>query len=143
MSLTNEVRIGNWVEILGDSKRLDFFTTIQPSSFSVNIDKTYGPIPLDEEWLLKFGFQLYDYLANDEMSDNPDFIYLSYKMELEGKRYYYSITNTEFHDWEFCQKVEWAEEMLIASCQYVHQLQNLYFALTGTELQFQNDQPNL
>ena len=93
-------------------------------------------IPLDEDWLLKFGFEMYDYYPNDEMSDNPDFIYLSYKMELEGKRYYYSITNTEFHYWEFCQKVEWAEEMLIASCQYVHQLQNLYFALTQTELQF-------
>jgi hypothetical protein len=139
MSLANELRMRNWVYALKE--------TPEPITigfeYNIYFDRDYSPVPLSEEWLLKFGFELYDYLPNDEMSDNPDFIYLSYKMELEGKRYYYTMTNTEFDDWQFCIKVEWAEEMLIASCQYVHQLQNLYFALTGTELQFQNDQPNL
>jgi hypothetical protein len=139
MSLANELRIGNWVYALKE--------TPEPVTigieFNIYFYRDYSPIPLTEDWILKFGFELYDYLPNDEMSDNPDFIYLSYKMELEGKRYYYSMTNTEWHDWQFCKKVEWAEEMLIASCQYVHQLQNLYFALTGTELQFKNDKPNL
>ena len=138
MSLTNEVRIGNWVE-MQYSKEVRY-TTIQPSCFSVNIDKFYLPIPLDEDWLQKFGFEFFDY---DLISDNPDFIYLSYKIQLDGKRYYYSIINTEFSYWQFCKKTEWAEEMLIASCQYVHQLQNLFFAITGSELQFNNDQPNL
>ena len=98
--------------------------------------ENYDPIPLTEEYLLRAGFELFDYLPNDEMSDNPDFIYLSYKIELEGKRYYYTVTISEFSDWQFCKKVEWAEEMLLSSVKYVHQLQNLYFALTGTELEF-------
>jgi len=137
MSLANELRIGNWVNMVYPSGKKEVIVKNLSKNFvnGLGISGIEG-ISITEEWLLKFGFELYDYLPNDEMSDNPDFIYLSYKMELEGKRYYYSITNTEFHDWEFCKKVEWAEEMLIASCQYVHQLQNLYFALTGTELQF-------
>jgi hypothetical protein len=123
MSLANELRIGNWVEILGDSNRLDFFTTIQPSSFSVNIDKTCGPIPLDEDWLLKFGFK----------KDNEFYYILDYCIEqyLDTKVWKFSVYTYE-DTWHFIN----------TGIQYVHQLQNLYFALTGTELQFQNDKPN-
>jgi hypothetical protein len=118
MSLTNELRIGNWVEILGDSERLDFFTTIQPSSFSVNIDKTYGPIPLDEDWLLKFGFR------KAMEKDN----YVTYSNSNKRIGVYHNYFIMRGHG---------------ATFKYVHQLQNLYFALTETELQFNNDQPNL
>ena len=111
MSLANELRIGNWVEILGNSKRLDFFTTIQPSSFSVNIDKTYGPIPLDEDWLLKFGFEKFEF-------DNG-----------QPNQYRYSdrllvIRNGKIVDYGSSTTLN-----------YVHQLQNLFFAITQTELQ--------
>jgi hypothetical protein len=140
MSLANELRIGNWVEILGDSKRLDFFTTIQPSSFSVNIDKTYGAIPLDEDWMQKFGFE-----SNYEEFDEKDF-----PCVVE----YWLLTNpvTRF---EVDYSVKTGYTVNIANVptghaliintklQYVHQLQNLFFAVTQTELQFKNDQPNL
>ena len=130
MVKTQELRIGNWVYVL----KADSDPVRIGDDYNIYLDRDYSPIPLTEDWILKFGFELYEYHLNDKMSDNPDFIYLSYKMELDGKRYYYTITNTEFDDWQFCVKVEWAEEMLIASCQYIHQLQNLYFALTKTEL---------
>jgi hypothetical protein len=130
MVKTQELRIGNWVYAL----KADSDPVRIGDDYNIYLDRDYSPIPLTEDWILKFGFELYEYQLNDKMSDNPNFIYLSYKMELDGKRYYYTITNTEFDDWQFCVKVEWAEEMLIASCQYIHQLQNLYFALTKTEL---------
>jgi hypothetical protein len=92
------------------------------------------PIPLTEDVLLKFGFELYDYEPNSNIINNDDFIYLSYKNKLEGKGYYYTITNTHYGSWQFCVKVEWAEELLIAELKTVHQLQNIYFALTNEEL---------
>jgi len=123
MSLANELRIGNWVEILGDSKRLDFFTTIQPSSFSVNIDKTYGAIPLDEDWLQKFGFE-------------------------EWHKRDWDIGGCG--DGQILTVTTYAKNPIVRVCgedmihiKFVHQLQNLFFAVTQTELQFKNDQPNL
>ena len=118
MSLAKELRIGNWVEILGDSKRLDFFTTIQPSSFSVDIDKTYAPIPLDEDWMQKFGFR------KAMKKDN----YVTYSNRNKRIGVYDNYFIMSGHG---------------ATFKYVHQLQNLYFALTGFELQFNNDNPNL
>jgi hypothetical protein len=130
MSLQNEVRIGNWVEILGNSKRLDFFTTIRPSSFSVNIDKTYGPIPLDEDWLQKFGFKMveltdvfenfqYPYWAKDGVillfnSSQPENTYKVGISEMRAGKYYAVLSI-------------WVNK--------VHQLQNYYFEHTGTELE--------
>jgi hypothetical protein len=124
MSLANELRIGNWVEILGDSKRLNFFTTIQPSSFSVNIDKTYGAIPLDEDWLLKFGFSEIEH---------------QFLLELKTG----NSLSFDFNTGMYLVKEDNELELCEIEINYVHQLQNLYFALAGTELQFQNDQPNL
>jgi hypothetical protein len=115
MSLANELRIGNWVEILGNSKRLDFFTTIQPSSFSVNIDKTYGAIPLDEDWLLKFGFSEIEH---------------QFLLELKTG----NSLSFDFNTGMYLVKEDNELELCEIEINYVHQLQNLYFALTGTEL---------
>ena len=51
----NELRIGNWVEIIQPNNGV--YTTIQPSSFSVVIKDNYKPIPLTKEWLLKLGLK--------------------------------------------------------------------------------------
>jgi hypothetical protein len=84
MSLANELRIGNWVE-MEYSKEVRY-TTIQPSCFSVNIDKFYLPIPLDEDWLQKFGFE-----SNYKEFDEKDFPLLKYLdddgMSIEPKYY--------------------------------------------------------
>jgi hypothetical protein len=116
MSLQNELRIGNWVEILGNSKRLDFFTTIQPSSFSVNIDKTYGPIPLDEDWLQKFGFRKVSYWKLDNII-----------IEQTGNEFALHIPDNDA-GYEYSERFK-----------HVHQLQNLYFAIEQKELQLTNE----
>ena len=78
------------------------------------------PIPLTEEWLLKFGFEL------DE--DLGDMIY--YKL---GKW----VVCFDHEDLSFNHQLNSGITCLIYdnNCfQHVHQLQNLYFALTGKEL---------
>jgi hypothetical protein len=74
-----------------------------------------NPIPLTDEWLLKFGFEFHTnancqnfYYAKDA------FICIRADEDFEWFRYY----NGDFYH----------------ELKYVHQLQNLYFALTGEEL---------
>ena len=68
------------------------------------------PIPLTEEWLLKFGFVQF---PASNLWDKEDFWAI------------YKKVNTD----------EWRCDHLEMQFKYVHQLQNLYFALTGEELQ--------
>ncbi len=89
-----------------------------------NFDKArVKPIKLTEEWLLKLGFEhvvllLEDCyrleLPNDEKHTYPFFFYSK------------SMGNLEL--------LEAEHEHTITTVKYVHQLQNLYFALTGEEL---------
>jgi hypothetical protein len=77
-------------------------------------DKVY--IPLTEEWLLKFGFvvkELADYVKTD------------FTVYEKGKFVINDAFWVEFDDFDI--RLEYKLE-------YVHQLQNLYFALTGEEL---------
>ena len=68
------------------------------------------PIPLTEEWLLKFGFEW--------KIQHQGFHNGAFKIEEEYKKgYRFYIGNEKI------------------SIQYVHQLQNLYHALTGKELE--------
>ena len=69
-----------------------------------------SPIPLTEEWLLKFGFEK----TTNEYYDKNNGLVI-------------------WIDGQFIN-IEWKDRFLI-SYTYVHQLQNLYFALTNTELE--------
>jgi hypothetical protein len=71
----------------------------------------YKPIPLTEEWLLKFGFY-----------KNID----TELFEKDGHQIDLSVIKCLFYLPEFG---DWYKEL-----EYVHQLQNLYFALTNEEL---------
>ena len=74
------------------------------------------PIPLTEEWLLKFGF------LEDEKYDNT---YCKYLSVLNG------FTTMEY---DLDNNLLLLDNMEI-KIKHVHQLQNLYFALTGKELE--------
>lgn len=75
-------------------------------------------IPLTEEWLVKFGFEKLLLCDNCFQLGNPPF---DFKVELLPKENYILFFKgaTQGH----------------APCKYVHQLQNLYFALIGTKLE--------
>jgi hypothetical protein len=128
---STELRIGNWVTI---KNYVDFDWRLRPKECQVNMfdlnnriryhwngsgEEYYykledcEPIPLTEEWLLKFGFNEV-FMVDGVWGHGIDgFIY---------------VNNGQIR---FKGKAVLIDENRL---QHVHQLQNLYFALTGEEL---------
>lgn len=112
----NELRIGNIVlrkEFLHSNLENCRFDKIVVTHNDINACHIYNrhfePIPLTEEWLFKFRF-----------------VYNPHSSEFHGK-------NMIFHNWiKDRGYVSWGSTQI----KYVHQLQNLYFALTGEELTY-------
>jgi len=119
----NELRIGNLVYSELDYCDIAITGILQTDVYSKSgfaPVEYYKPIPLDEEWILKFGFikvsDNYIIIESYHYQNNECWIYLlpdSFEFELN--------TMDERHN-------------LGKQFKYVHQLQNLYFALTGEEL---------
>ncbi len=121
-----ELRVGN---LISDDKQ-NVFTVKTIQSDTVNYESIHGetlyspialkycePIPLTEEWLLKFGFekpQFNNYLQKD-------FNLFTVYWYPKGEGFY-------FHD---ARDLNCTIDPLL---KYVHQVQNLYFALTGKEI---------
>jgi len=90
---------------------------IDESDFISYSGSILKPIPLTEEWLTKFGFTeaMYDYTVHTgEFYNNK----IGLLKIVGGDKYQLSM----------------ASKNLMVVIEYVHQLQNLYFALTGEEL---------
>ncbi len=105
------LRIGNYTDIDGLVYKIEHSDI---SLIFINEDHNYKPIPLTEEWLLKFGFD------KEEMTDGYSFIHNTPKTVID---FMYCKINKGF---QFNN-----DDIYI---KHVHQLQNLYFALTGKEL---------
>jgi hypothetical protein len=86
----------------------------QNSVYSENYESECEPIPLTEEWLLKFGFT----------------------ETIKDSWYSKSIINKLTFHISISGLVAIDNDKPIKAIEYVHQLQNLYFALTGTELEY-------
>lgn len=79
------------------------------------------PIPITEEWLLKFGFESYD-------------------LEL-GTRVFYNIKTFIVEVGGWSNPIYYTQEkVLISYIEHIHQLQNLFFGLTGEELTIKEEQ---
>jgi hypothetical protein len=112
----NELRIGNIVlrkEFLHSNLENCRFDKIVVTHNDINACHIYNrhfePIPLTEEWLFKFGFDdlgTYGYGRGN------------FHICLHENEFYFSINNRKVF------------------IKHVHQLQNLYFALTGEELTY-------
>ena len=110
-----ELRIGNYVytkEWVIKSYGIDGFVNIIK-----NIDN-FKPIPLTEEWLIKLNFK---YKKTEKSNSySLDFFRVSFVIDGRYKgKMFISVANLNPDVNNFL---------------YVHQLQNLYFALTGKEL---------
>lgn len=136
----NELRIGNLVEckVFGDTYTDRFphygknvFPVFSACKYFVKIDIGFDalrkveihevkPIPLTEEWLLKFGFK--------KVNDN--FITIE-SHHYENKNCWIYLIADGF---ELELNTLSERNNLCRTYKYVHQLQNLYFALTGEEL---------
>lgn len=106
VNFTSVLGTHNGGEILAINSNSVSFKTVE-----IPIEKI-KPIPLTEEWLLKFGF---------ELDNRPSNI---------NGRYY--IHNEIFIEME--RNFVMVDKYIISRCEYVHQLQNLYRSLTGQEL---------
>lgn len=129
----NEVRIGNLIydpiEIGGNVTTIKRIETDE-DEYSGYLDHC-NPIPLTEDWLVKFGFEYkecsrYGHKFIMPIADWGFIVENSFKKEtwFFGHEYYDSgDDNLDFKSLTFCYNLK-----------YVHQLQNIYFALTGEEL---------
>lgn len=114
---SQELRIGNWVN---KDLSVDDMVTIQVGIgdlLSNEVIENLYPIPLTEEWLAKFG-----------LGPNIWFCDSSY--------YIFKDSHFEIHkEWSIkVRNVTHTTEIEFGFFKYVHQLQNLYYALTGEEL---------
>lgn len=113
----SELRIGNLVYFKSED---DDFAIELKFDFENGWNMNYiKPIPLTEEWLLKFGFIKFD----------SEKIYAEWFLDFDGDLKY-KIMQDKRYDNTFIMTNEYKPIKL----QYIHQLQNLYFALTGEEL---------
>lgn len=87
-----------------------------------------SPIPVTEEWLEGFGFIMHETPIN--------FIYNN-----KGVKIVYSKTNLEFPEFVniFLGRTSIHAARNYLRLNYVHQIQNLYFTLTGTELELKTE----
>lgn len=105
-----ELRIGNWVYL--PSKGKDYQIDSGHDIDEIESSGDAIPIPLTEEWLLRFGF----YRQNNAW--NAAEPYDTFRI--------WNLPGTEvfsFNDFVFVPEIN-----------YVHQLQNLFFAITLREL---------
>ena len=113
----NELRLNNYVNNCGEIITVDGIDDIDV--FNKNIGEiplhSFQPIPITEQWLVDFGFEKTEWDNNNsfrKMIGNNDYAIV-----------FYSNCICEIGD------------IIVKEIDFVHQLQNLFFALTGTELE--------
>lgn len=128
-----ELRLGNWVYILdigkcAQIKSIDSEGVTHHVMWGHVYADMIEPIPLTEEILLKCGF----------IKDNNGNYWIdlqTHYLELMSSNVYwypvYAQTPEMSHQDE--------QRVSINRIQYVHELQNLFFAITGTELELKKD----
>lgn len=97
MIAPQELRLGNWININLIANK--------------NGKSTYEPIELNEDWLLKLGYE----------RDKNEYCVSGFDR--------FNVYQTVKGSYIFC-----ADEKSIRYVRYVHELQNIFFALTGEEL---------
>ncbi len=135
----NELRIGNFInhidfERLGIPHKEVFHLNNAVNEAIINYcsSELYQPIPLTEEWLYKFGFQNIDKGDNDYITytdPNHDY-YLQIDVRRKNGKYSILDNSLYFDD---------LRNFSMVDIMYVHQLQNLYFALTEEELTYKSE----
>ena len=111
-----ELRIGNLVNVDEKAYKISGGDIYNLENYSKNYGHLYKPIPLTEEWLEKFGFM------------QPDSNYLIW--EKQGFKPFCILFEALINHWQ----IGVYGGRVFKRIKYVHQLQNLYFALTGEEL---------
>lgn len=126
-----ELRIGNWIL---DTDNGDEYQVVEITEngfvagpmevYPAGMEGNYG-IPLTAEWLTRFGFKE---SSNNLVFDHPAPAIPENEYKDLGTCYpaFFFNKRPEVQKWMDCHTR--------VTVEYVHQLQNLYFALTGSEL---------
>lgn len=142
----NELRVGNLVAKSGEEFIADHIT--------IRMAHNYNPIPLTEEWLKEFGFEgkiWFNKSLGKEMVGEDGVYILSLGQTAVTELPYHVLIKqkaqagftiqeaakiqneqNDFNDEAFYLKK--TEYVSIGVVYYVHQLQNLFYVLTGNEL---------
>jgi hypothetical protein len=124
---SNELRIGNQIKyhdkiitVAGIVRNTIYYES-KELCFDGNIGdyNPFEPIPLTEDWLLKAGFEV---VYDSEFTKRLDFI--------KDNRFDFFINKQN----ETISGIRFKGNTFFNEVKHVHQLQNLYFALTGNEL---------
>jgi hypothetical protein len=136
----SELRVGNWIkEIDGgfDRVTLDFFHALDVNTFGV---EDYDPILLTPEILEAAGFTYgpTEERGTDEdqkvwgiQISNSDYLEFETVHGIEGG----TGNSTQWNEWRLVSGFSMRRTEFWNQPKYLHQLQNLYHALTGEELQ--------
>ena len=140
-----EIRIGN---LVFDKKRNRIVTVwgIESNHDKIVVNFANGsgvysidlkhiePIPITEEWLLKFGFEKYDWFDGCFIKCNNKHLMIQfYEPKQEILIYFTKISKDKDG-----HKMNGRDYLFKVKKYYVHQLQNLFFSLTGEELTLKN-----
>ena len=130
----NELRVNNWYTSVKfgvpvQCELTDFSQLDVMSDGAYNdppIEEMFDPIPLTEEWLLKFGFEKHK-IKEYYFKDCGDY-------EIQVVINAFSGTLNKEPNWFISIMTGYGSQPVTLTRYYVHTLQNLYFALTGEEL---------
>lgn len=139
----SELRIGNYITRLLDGRPLEEEKCTIRTLWEVfqrenggnsELTKfTFESIPLTEEWLERFGFKSETY--------KDGYIGIDVKLSRSNMTTQFvlskprqAVDTCEYFHWNFSQG-RWP---MYNEFRYVHELQNFFFALTGSELELKN-----
>ena len=124
---TSELRVGNYIKLmLNDEDFAVVQVTLNDLEAVDNKKGVYEPMPLKEEWLLKHGFFVENFDYSIPISECKEVWLTLIPQDEECTAYSVCVTQTD--------EDEDDQNVFLSDISYVHQVQNLYFALTGNEL---------
>lgn len=134
-----ELRIGNWVKNKHRTEPYQvwpqffaqcFFTDKHPYDLTKELSFV-EPIPLTEEWLVKLGFFKSPISYEIDISVFPQLEYKTLGVDIHKGIF---IRQGDIEESRILDDVVSVWNIDVQGPIHVHQLQNLYFALTGEEL---------
>lgn len=137
----NELRIGNYVSVTPHNEYdiLQINQSELGSLIMMNTWERINQIPLTEEWLLRFGYELWDekIVVNEYESYKR---YVNYNLLGTSNHEVHIITSTygNTNHVEYATSIDKDQRQYNWRMDYVHDLQNATFKETGIELTLKN-----